>query len=93
MNDTCRDTLALLDDYVEHALPPSLRASVDGHLSKCPYCTEYIQMYRDTIRLCQAVAEPAEPLDTGDRPDAADALDEPAERLVEAIVRDLARPG
>jgi predicted anti-sigma-YlaC factor YlaD len=79
MTDTCRDTIAFLDDYLDGTLSPERLALFEFHLGKCPYCRDYLKTYRDTIRLSRTVAGPA------DDP----ALEEPPPDLVEAVMRSL----
>lgn len=35
---TCRDTLSLLDDFIDDALNPEQSAAVQGHLDRCDAC-------------------------------------------------------
>ena len=93
MNDTCRDTIAVLGDYLEHTLAAGYHAVVDGHLRRCPYCRDYFATYRDTVRLSRAMA--AHEPDPADRPDGRDPLgelDELSLQLAEAILRKGSRP-
>jgi predicted anti-sigma-YlaC factor YlaD len=85
MTDTCRDTIAFLDDYLEGTLSSEQLAVFEFHLGKCPYCRDYLRTYRDTIQLSGAVASPT------DAPAPAPAPDEPPPELVEAIMRSVSR--
>lgn len=48
---TCRELVAFLVDYLEGSLPADRRASFEEHLRLCPGCTEYLDSYRETVRL------------------------------------------
>jgi anti-sigma factor RsiW len=41
----------LITDYLEGALPRSLRRRFDAHLAGCEHCSEYLRQMRETIRL------------------------------------------
>lgn len=92
MNDTCRDTIAVLDDYLEHTLAAAQQAVVDGHLRRCPYCRDYFATYRDTVRLSRLAALEPDPADRSDGRDPLGELDELSLRLAEAILRKGSRP-
>jgi predicted anti-sigma-YlaC factor YlaD len=81
MTDTCRDTIAFLDDYLEGTLSSEQLALFELHLGKCPYCRDYLKTYRDTILLSRAVAGPT------DDPAPDPTIAEPPPDLVEAIMR------
>lgn len=53
---TCEDFEDLLDDYVDNALPISLRARLDVHLEDCAQCQETLEGYRLTIALAKDFA-------------------------------------
>jgi hypothetical protein len=46
---SCRDVVELVSDYLEDALDPQVRASVEAHLSVCPGCLEYLSQMRVTV--------------------------------------------
>lgn len=46
----CREAVALLTDYLEGALSRRERRRLEGHLTSCPHCTEFLAQLRDTIR-------------------------------------------
>jgi anti-sigma factor RsiW len=48
---TCRDFIALLDDYLAGQLPPHSSASFDAHLRCCVDCRNYLDSYRKTVEL------------------------------------------
>lgn len=75
----CRDIVKELADYLDEALDPSLRTSIEQHLGKCTDCRIIVDTTKQTIDIfCNS--EPA-PLPTGTR-----------ERLHEALVKRLHRP-
>jgi anti-sigma factor RsiW len=60
---TCRDFVQFLDDYLAGALSAEKAAGFDQHLAACPPCVNYLNTYRDTIRLGKAALRPSsEPL-------------------------------
>lgn len=69
---TCQDVADFLVDYVDGELPALVRQQFEAHLGVCPACVNYLQQYRDTIRLVAGVSD--------------DMLAEMPEELVRAIV-------
>ena len=82
MKDTCHDTIAFLDDYLDGVLPAEQLATFEHHLSHCPYCRDYLKTYRDTIYLARGTGEPA----SGES-----AVADPPAQLVEAILHAVSR--
>jgi anti-sigma factor RsiW len=57
---TCHDTIDRLLYYLSDTMPEEERRQFEGHLAACPECVNYVQSYRETIRLCQtAFTDPA----------------------------------
>ena len=53
---TCRDTIAVLDDYLDGVLAPEDVAALERHLAGCVPCRAYLATYRRTRALgAQAV--------------------------------------
>jgi anti-sigma factor RsiW len=48
--DTCREVVALVTEHLEGALPPSLAAAMQTHLTGCAGCAAYLDQIRATIR-------------------------------------------
>jgi anti-sigma factor RsiW len=48
---TCRDAIAVLADYLEHALQPDGLAAIESHLDGCEPCRAYLATYRKTRAL------------------------------------------
>jgi anti-sigma factor RsiW len=48
---TCREVLDFLSAYLDCELPPDVRAGFERHLELCPPCVEYLESYRETLRL------------------------------------------
>jgi len=48
---TCRDLADFLLDYIEGELPEPIRRQFDAHVAECPDCLNYLQQYRNTVRL------------------------------------------
>jgi len=51
---TCRELVRFLDDYVAGALPPARRSLFDAHVAACPDCRNYLDSYREAVRLGRA---------------------------------------
>jgi anti-sigma factor RsiW len=49
----CRDIGELLHDYVEGALEPDVRRSLDEHLSDCEGCLGFVNTYRHTVSVAR----------------------------------------
>ena len=54
---TCQDFADFLVDYVDGELPVLVRQQFEAHLGECPACVNYLQQYRDTIRLVAGVSD------------------------------------
>jgi anti-sigma factor RsiW len=48
---TCRQTVALVTDYLDGALSPGDLARFEAHLSECDACTEHMKQIRFTVAL------------------------------------------
>src|SRR6266511_3119823 len=48
---TCKDAIAMLGDFIEHALSPSALVELEAHLRGCEPCRAYVNTYRKTRRL------------------------------------------
>ena len=62
----CREAVQLMTDYLEGVLSPSDRARLEGHLSGCPHCSEYLAQIRvtiDALGRAEPEAFPAEAVD------------------------------
>jgi len=62
-NISCQELVELVTDYLEGALPPTVRARFETHLSECDGCTRYLEQMRLTMaavgRLTEESLEPA----------------------------------
>jgi anti-sigma factor RsiW len=47
----CQQMVELITDYLEEAMPRSLRRRFEAHLAGCEHCSEYLEQMRTTIRL------------------------------------------
>jgi anti-sigma factor RsiW len=47
----CNELVELVTDYLEGKLSEEERRRFDDHLSKCGGCTNYVEQFRETIRL------------------------------------------
>lgn len=48
---TCKDTIAILADYLESTLSPELVEKLEEHLRGCAPCRAYLATYRKTKSL------------------------------------------
>ncbi|HET7183667.1 MAG TPA: sigma-70 family RNA polymerase sigma factor [Terriglobales bacterium] len=49
----CKRLFAMLSDYLDQEIDPSLCDSVDGHLGDCPPCKAYLASLEETVRRCR----------------------------------------
>lgn len=47
---TCRELVDVITDYLEGTLPDAERVRFEEHLAVCPYCRNYVDQMRETIR-------------------------------------------
>jgi len=59
---TCRQLIEFIGDYLDGELDATERADFERHLAVCRSCRAYLETYRQTTALVQALAtdEPAE---------------------------------
>jgi predicted anti-sigma-YlaC factor YlaD len=48
---TCRELVGFPIDYLENVLPTGQRAAFERHLRVCPACRNYLNSYRQSIRI------------------------------------------
>jgi anti-sigma factor RsiW len=72
---SCREVLDFLAAYLEGELELVVRAAFERHLTLCPQCVDYLEGYRETIRLGRAAYDLDGPVPA-----------EVPEELVEAIL-------
>lgn len=51
---TCREFIEFLIDYFADSLPADQRDTFHAHMSACPECVAYLNMYRQTVALGKA---------------------------------------
>jgi RNA polymerase sigma-70 factor (ECF subfamily) len=49
----CKRLFALLSDYIDQEIDPSLCADVEGHFGDCSPCKAYLASLEETVRRCQ----------------------------------------
>ncbi len=54
---TCRELVEFLMDYVENELGAEERGVFEAHLGECPTCVDYVESYRETVRLGETLCE------------------------------------
>jgi anti-sigma factor RsiW len=54
---TCRELVELVTEYLEGALSPRDQRRFEDHIADCPYCTNYLEQMRVTIRTLGRIEE------------------------------------
>jgi predicted anti-sigma-YlaC factor YlaD len=54
----CREFAEFLMEYLEGALGDSERQVFEQHIEDCPGCVNYLDTYRETVRLGSSVCTP-----------------------------------
>jgi RNA polymerase sigma-70 factor (ECF subfamily) len=49
----CKRLFALLSDYIDQEIDPSLCQNVEGHLGDCSPCKAYLASLEETVRRCK----------------------------------------
>ena len=79
---SCRELVEFLADYLDGALPAPNRERFEEHLRACPACVDYLDSYRETMRLTAEAWQACGPED--------DVSEDVPEELVRAVLA--ARP-
>ena len=66
---TCREFIEFLMDYLDGNLPEGQGAAFDEHLKTCPACVDYLDSYKKTVELGQAVCAEEDATLPADVPD------------------------
>jgi anti-sigma factor RsiW len=54
---TCRELVELVTDYLDGNLSRRDRARFEAHIAACGNCTQYVEQFRETIRLTGTLRE------------------------------------
>ena len=54
----CREFVEFLMEYLDGALAEQERSVFEGHIEDCPACVNYLDSYRETVRLGSRVCTP-----------------------------------
>ena len=54
---TCKETIALLSDYLDALCGPELIGELEEHLRDCPPCRAYLATFRRTRELTHEVGQ------------------------------------
>lgn len=57
---TCRELIDFLADYLDGTLAAPVRHEFERHLNVCPSCVNYLEGYKQTIRLGKAALAPCD---------------------------------
>jgi len=72
---TCQELIDFLYLYLEGELPEDRRREFERHLTVCPDCVNYVEQYRETMRLCVgAYADSGSPAPADMPPELVDAI-------------------
>ena len=58
----CREFVDFLMDYLDGELPDETRTGFQAHIDACPPCLNYLETYRETVRLGRLCADPEGPV-------------------------------
>lgn len=64
---TCKDSLELLQAYVDGELSPGERARLETHFGDCTPCEAFLLTYRETPRLAREALKAEMPAEMGAR--------------------------
>ena len=53
----CKDFVELVTSYLEHTLKAEDARRFEAHLADCPYCDDYLDQMRETVRLVGRLSE------------------------------------
>ena len=59
---SCKEVVAIVNDYLDGAMSPHDRERFDEHVSNCDGCTNYLDQMRETIRLTGMLSEDQVPV-------------------------------
>ncbi len=59
---SCREVVDFLASYLEGELPPDVHADFQRHLGRCAGCVQYLESYREAIRLGRRAFDPDGPV-------------------------------
>jgi anti-sigma factor RsiW len=54
---SCQELVELVTDYLDGTLPRRDRARFDAHIASCGNCHEYVDQFRETVRLTGTLRE------------------------------------
>ncbi len=54
---TCGELVELVTDYLDGSLSRRDRARFEAHIAACGNCTQYVEQFRETIRLTGTLRE------------------------------------
>ena len=54
----CREFVEFLMEYLDGGLGEAERNVFEGHIDDCPACVNYLDTYRETVRLGSGVCTP-----------------------------------
>lgn len=64
---TCKDSVALLLEYLDGNLTDDVRARLEQHFGDCSPCEDFLKSYRETPRICRKALEAKMPKGFADK--------------------------
>ncbi|HRK30723.1 MAG TPA: zf-HC2 domain-containing protein [Tepidisphaeraceae bacterium] len=58
---TCRQLIAFLSDYYDGTLPVADRAAFDQHVGGCLECRQYVEQFKQTVKMVNQLGRSCEP--------------------------------
>lgn len=52
-HSTCRESIAMMLEYLDGQLTPELREKLEAHFSDCSPCEEFLASYKATPSICR----------------------------------------
>jgi anti-sigma factor RsiW len=54
---SCRELVTVITDYIEGTMAADDRLRFEAHLEECPYCVNYVEQMRATIKALGQLSE------------------------------------
>jgi anti-sigma factor RsiW len=64
---TCKDSIELLQAYLDGELPAEEQLRLESHLGDCTPCEEFLATYRETPKLCREALQQRMPKEIASR--------------------------
>ncbi len=64
---TCKESIDLLQQYLDGDMPAEERRHLEAHLSGCTPCVDFVKSYQATPKLCRNALHKKMPEELGNR--------------------------